>query len=108
MRKLKYDVANTAEKRVLLLDDLIAIVSEIILLNNTQEHADDIDAFHNRRVKLVGELVSRQFRVGMLRMDRNIRDRMSIVDIENVTPGQRINARPIVAAVREFFASSKL
>jgi len=105
---IKSDVANTAENRVLLADDLVAIVSEIIRLNNTQEPADDIDAFHNRRVKLVGELVARQFRVGMLRMDRNIRDRMSIADLESVTPGQLINARPIVAAVREFFASSQL
>jgi len=105
---LNHEIANTAEHRVLLLDDLIAIVSEIIRLNNTQEPADDIDAFHNRRVKLVGELVARQFRVGMLRMDRNIRDRMSIADLETITPSQLINARPIVAAVREFFASSQL
>ena len=105
---LKDDIANVTENRVLLLDDLIAIVSEIIRLNNSQEPADDIDAFHNRRVKLVGELVARQFRVGMLRMDRNVRDRMSIADLETVTPGQLINARPIVAAVREFFASSQL
>ena len=105
---LKDDIVNSAENRVLLLDDLIAIVSEIIRLNNSQEPADDIDAFHNRRVKLVGELVARQFRVGMLRMDRNIRDRMSIADLETVTPGQLINARPVVAAVREFFASSQL
>src|SRR6185503_4308269 len=81
---------------------------EIIRLNNTQEAADDIDALSNRRVKLVGELVARQFRVGMLRMQRNAMDRMSMSDIEAVTPGQLINARPVVAAVREFFASSQL
>ena len=102
------DIPNTTENRVLLMDDLVAIISEIIRLNNTQEPADDIDAFHNRRVKLVGELVARQFRVGMLRLDRNVRDRMSIADLDSVTPGQLINARPIVAAVREFFASSQL
>ena len=107
-QRLGRDVPNTAENRVLLMDDLIAIIHEIIRLNNTQEAPDDIDAMHNRRVKMVGELVGRQFRVGMLRMDRNAKDRMSVADIETVTPGQLINARPIVAAVREFFASSQL
>ncbi|MFZ2560024.1 MAG: DNA-directed RNA polymerase subunit beta [Candidatus Nanoperiomorbaceae bacterium] len=102
------DLENTAENRVLLLDDLVAIITEIIRLNITQEPADDIDAFSNRRVKLVGELVGRQFRVGMLRLERNIRDRMSISEIDSVTPAQLINARPVVAAVREFFASSQL
>ncbi|MBP7760443.1 DNA-directed RNA polymerase subunit beta, partial [Candidatus Saccharibacteria bacterium] len=107
-QRLGMDVANTTENRVMRLEDLIAIISEIIRLNNTQEPADDIDALHNRRVKLVGELVARQFRIGMLRMDRNAKDRMSVSDIENVTPAQLINARPVVAAVREFFASSQL
>lgn len=90
------------------MSDLIAIIREIVRLNNTQEAQDDIDALSNRRVKLVGELVARQFRVGMLRMQRNAMDRMSMSDIEAVTPGQLINARPVVAAVREFFASSQL
>jgi len=83
-------------------------VKEVIRLNNTQENPDDIDALSNRRVKLVGELVARQFRVGMLRMQRNAMDRMSMSEIETVTPSQLINARPVVAAVREFFASSQL
>ncbi len=107
-QRLKLDVANTIENRVMRLEDLVAIVSEIIRLNNTQEPPDDIDALSNRRVKLVGELVGRQFRIGMLRMERNAKDRMSMSDIENVSPGQLINARPVVAAVREFFASSQL
>ncbi len=107
-QRLGMDIANTTENRVMRLEDLIAIISEIIRLNNTQEPADDIDALHNRRVKLVGELVARQFRIGMLRMDRNAKDRMSVSDIENVSPSQLINARPVVAAVREFFASSQL
>ena len=101
-------LAETNENRVLLLDDLVAIINEIIRLNNTQEPADDIDAFYNRRVRLVGELVARQFRVGLLRLERNIRDRMTVADLATVTPAQLINARPIVAAVREFFASSQL
>ncbi len=107
-QRLGLDVANTAEFRTFQLNDLVAIISEIIRLNNSQESADDIDALSNRRVKLVGELVGRQFRVGMLRMQRNAMDRMSMSDIETVTPGQLINARPVVAAVREFFASSQL
>lgn len=107
-QRLGMDVANTTENRVFRLDDLIAIVRELIRLNNTQEAADDIDALSNRRVKLVGELVARQFRVGMLRMQRNAMDRMSMSDLETVTPSQLINARPVVAAVREFFASSQL
>ncbi len=107
-QRLGMDVANTTENRVMRIEDLVAIISEIIRLNNTQEPQDDIDALSNRRVKLVGELVARQFRIGMLRMDRNAKDRMSVSDIETVTPAQLINARPVVAAVREFFASSQL
>lgn len=107
-QRLEMDVPNTAENRIMRVDDLVAIVRELIRLNNSQEAPDDIDALHNRRIKLVGELVGRQFRIGMLRMDRNTKDRMSVSDIEHVTPNQLINARPIVAAVREFFASSQL
>ncbi len=107
-KRLDIDVANVAENRVMRLDDLVAIVKEIIRLNNTQDAPDDIDSLANRRIKLVGELVQRQFRIGLLRMERNAKDRMSMSEIETVTPAQLINARPIVAAVREFFASSQL
>ena len=107
-KRLNLDVPNTTENRVMRREDLVAIVAELIRLNNTQEPADDIDSLANRRVKLVGELVQRQFRIGLLRMERNTKDRMSMSEIENVTPGQLINARPVVAAVREFFASSQL
>lgn len=107
-QRLGLNVPNTTENRVFQMTDLIAIIKEVIRMNNTQDKPDDIDALSNRRVKLVGELVARQFRVGMLRMQRNAMDRMSMTDIESVTPGQLINARPVVAAVREFFASSQL
>jgi DNA-directed RNA polymerase subunit beta len=107
-KRLNIDIPNTVENRVMRLEDLVAIVAEIIRLNNTQEPADDIDSLANRRVKLVGELVQRQFRIGLLRMERNTKDRMSMSEIETVTPAQLINARPVVAAVREFFASSQL
>ncbi|GAC1392268.1 MAG: DNA-directed RNA polymerase subunit beta [Candidatus Saccharimonadales bacterium] len=107
-KRLDIDIPNTIENRVMRLEDLVAIIAEIIRMNNTQEPADDIDSLANRRVKLVGELVQRQFRIGLLRMERNTKDRMSMCEIETVTPAQLINARPIVAAVREFFASSQL
>jgi DNA-directed RNA polymerase subunit beta len=107
-KRLNLDIPNTIENRTMRIEDLVAIVAELIRLNNTQEPADDIDSLANRRVKLVGELVQRQFRIGLLRMERNTKDRMSMSEIETVTPAQLINARPVVAAVREFFASSQL
>lgn len=107
-KRLDLDVPNTAENRIMRLEDLTAIIAEIIRLHNTQEPADDIDSLDSRRVKLVGELVQRQFRIGLLRMERNAKDRMSMSEIETVMPAQLINARPVVAAVREFFASSQL
>ena len=107
-RRLGFDTPNDPLHRTLQLEDLVAIVAEIIRLNNTQEPADDIDSLANRRVKLVGELVQRQFRLGMLRLQRNILDRMSMANPEEVTPSQLLNSRPVVAAVKEFFASSQL
>jgi DNA-directed RNA polymerase subunit beta len=107
-KRLNLDIANTIENRTMRIEDLVAIIAELIRLNNTQDLADDIDSLANRRVKLVGELVQRQFRIGLLRMERNTKDRMSMSEIETVTPAQLINARPVVAAVREFFASSQL
>lgn len=107
-KRLNLDVPNTAENRIMRLEDLVAIVAELIRMNVTQEPGDDIDSLANRRIKMVGELVQRQFRIGLLRMVRNTQDRMSMSDLETVQPGQLINARPVVAAVREFFASSQL
>jgi len=107
-KRLDLDVSNIADNRVMRLEDLTAIIAELIRLNTTQDPADEIDSLANRRVKLVGELVQRQFRIGLLRMERNAKDRMSMSEIETVTPAQLINARPVVAAVREFFASSQL
>ena len=107
-KRLNLDVPNTTANRVMRVEDLLAIIAEIIRLNVTQDPADEIDSLANRRVKLVGELVQRQFRIGLLRMERNAKDRMSMSEIETVTPSQLINARPVVAAVREFFASSQL
>jgi DNA-directed RNA polymerase subunit beta len=107
-KRLDLKVPNTIDNRVMRIEDLLAVIAEIIRLNVTQDPADEIDSLANRRVKLVGELVQRQFRIGLLRMERNAKDRMSMSEIEAVTPAQLINARPVVAAVREFFASSQL
>ena len=107
-RRLGFDTPNDAKHRTLQMEDVVAIVSEIIRLNNTQEPADDIDSLANRRVKLVGELVQRQFRLGMLRLQRNILDRMSMANPDDVAPLQLLNSRPVVAAVKEFFSTSQL
>ena len=107
-QRLGFDTPNDSAHRTLQMQDLIAIIREIIRLNNTQDPVDDIDSLANRRVKLVGELVQRQFRLGMLRLQRNILDRMSMSDPATVTPSQLVNSRPVVAAVKEFFSSSQL
>ena len=107
-RRLGFDTKNDPEHRTLQMQDVLKIVEEIIRLNNTQEAPDDIDSLSNRRVKLVGELVQRQFRLGMLRLQRNILDRMSMANVEEVTPSQLLNSRPVVAAVKEFFSTSQL
>ncbi len=94
--------------RVLKVDDIVAVIREIIRLNITQDLADDIDHLGNRRVRAVGELIQNKFRVGLMRMERIAKDRMSTLDLEAVTPSQLVNARPIIAAIKEFFTSSQL
>ncbi len=93
---------------LLLKEDLVSVVKEIIRLNNTQELPDDIDHLANRRVRAVGELIQTRFRVGLARMARIAKDRMSLADLETVTPAQLIHVRPIVATMQEFFSSSQL
>ncbi|MBR0403505.1 DNA-directed RNA polymerase subunit beta [Candidatus Saccharibacteria bacterium] len=107
-QRLGFDTKNDSKHRTLQMEDVFAILREIIRLNNTQDAPDDIDSLANRRVKLVGELVQRQFRLGMLRLQRNILDRMSMANPEEVTPSQLLNARPVTAAVKEFFSTSQL
>ncbi|MBI5955485.1 MAG: DNA-directed RNA polymerase subunit beta, partial [Chloroflexi bacterium] len=94
--------------RTLTREDLVKIVEFIIRVNNGVEASDDIDHLGNRRVRAVGELIQNQFRVGLLRMERLVKERMSIQDPEQVTPGLLINIRPVVAAMREFFGGSQL
>src|SRR3990170_2603594 len=95
-------------QRVLTKDDLVEIVKQIIRLNNGEDGPDDIDHLGNRRVRAVGELIQNQFRIGLLRMERVVKERMSISDLESVTPSALINIRPVVAAIKEFFGGSQL
>ena len=88
--------------------DLVQVVKRMILVNNGDERADDIDHLGNRRVKTVGELIQNQLRIGLLRMERVVRERMSIRDPEQLTAVALINIRPVVAAIREFFGGSQL
>jgi len=103
---LKMDINK--ETRVLQKEDLVAIIKEIIRLNNSQEEPDDIDHLGNRRVRAIGELIQNKFRVGLARMERIVRDRMSTKDVDTLTPNQLVNARPVIGSVKEFFMSSQL
>src|SRR5437764_8944974 len=96
------------ETRPVTKHDLVKIVARIVELNNGKGNADDIDHLGNRRVRAVGELIQQQFRVGLLRMERVVRERMSIVEPEKATPKELINIRPVVAAIKEFFGGSQL
>jgi len=107
-KRFNRDYPITNENRTLKKEDLIDVVREIIRLNLTQEAADDIDHLGNRRVRAVGELIQNRFRIGLARMERIIKDRMSTADIETLTPNLLINAKPVIGAIREFFMSSQL
>ena len=94
--------------RVLRRDDILSVIKVLTGLKDGKGEIDDIDHLGNRRVRSVGELMENQYRVGLLRMERAIRERMSSVDIDSVMPHDLINAKPAAAAVREFFGSSQL
>jgi len=94
--------------RVLRKEDIIAILRVLVALKDGRGEIDDIDHLGNRRVRSVGELMENQYRIGLLRMERAIRERMSSVEIDTVMPHDLINAKPAAAAVREFFGSSQL
>src|SRR5437667_432045 len=94
--------------RTLSNDDFIAIIRKLIELNNGTGEPDDIDHLGNRRVRAVGELLQNQFRMGLIRMERIIKERMTICDAATVTAASLINARPVVAAIKEFFRPSQL
>ena len=96
------------DQRVLTKEDLVEIVKTMIQINNGRGDVDDIDHLGNRRVRSVGELIQNQFRIGLLRMERVIKERMSIQDPESATPAALVNIRPVVASVKEFFGGSQL
>jgi DNA-directed RNA polymerase subunit beta len=104
--RLDLDAADTV--RVLRKEDILSVVKTLVDLRDGKGEIDDIDNLGNRRVRSVGELMENQYRIGLLRMERAIKERMSSVDIDTVMPQDLINAKPAAAAVREFFGSSQL
>jgi len=102
------DLPITKENRVMRREDLVRIVKEIIRLNISQREPDDIDHLGNRRVRAVGEQIKQKFRIGLARMERIVRDRMSTMDPTSMSASKLINARPVIGAVKEFFMSSQL
>ncbi|MEM8698263.1 MAG: DNA-directed RNA polymerase subunit beta, partial [Pseudomonadota bacterium] len=104
--RLELDAPDT--QRTLRKEDILAVVKALVDLRDGRGEVDDIDHLGNRRVRSVGELMENQYRVGLLRMERAIRERMSSVEIDTVMPQDLINAKPAAAAVREFFGSSQL
>ncbi|GGE16296.1 DNA-directed RNA polymerase subunit beta [Polymorphobacter glacialis] len=104
--RLDLDVAD--DMTVLRREDILEVIKTLVNLKDGKGEIDDIDNLGNRRVRSVGELLENQYRVGLLRMERAVKERMSSVDIDTVMPNDLINAKPAVAAVREFFGSSQL
>ena len=109
--KLNGNLARPADyggDKILTRDDIIAVFRKMIRINNGEGQVDDIDHLGNRRVRAVGELVQNQVRVGLLRMERMVKEKMTLVEQENASPQALVNIRPVVAAVREFFGGSQL
>ncbi len=105
---IRLDLTAEDTVRILRKDDILAVVKTLVGLRDGRGEIDDIDHLGNRRVRSVGELMENQYRVGLLRMERAIKERMSSVEIDTVMPQDLINAKPAAAAVREFFGSSQL
>jgi DNA-directed RNA polymerase subunit beta len=104
----KLDLNIPVPHRTITKDDIVRLVRRMIQINNGAEKPDDIDHLGNRRVKTVGELIQNKLRIGLRRMERVIKERMSIRDQEQLSPVTLVNIRPVVAALREFFGSSQL
>ena len=102
------DMENPQLGRTITKEDIAAIVGQLIVLNNGHGQPDDIDHLGNRRIRANGELIQNAFRIGLLRMERVVRERMTIQEIEKATPNALINIRPVVAAMKEFFGGSQL
>src|SRR3990172_9018430 len=102
------DGPNPRDARVISQNDIVAIVGKLIELNNGRGSGDDIAHLGNRRIRANGELIQNTFRIGLLRMERVVKERMTITDSEQATPNSLINIRPVVAAMKEFFGGSQL
>ena len=104
----RLDQTENADLKTLSLEDIVAVIRTMILMNQGKGKPDDIDHLGNRRVRAVGELVQNQVRVGLLRMERMVKEKMTLVDPEVAAPQGLVNIRPVVAAIREFFGGSQL
>ncbi len=105
---IRLDIECPDTHRTLRKEDILSVIKTLVDLRDGKGEIDDIDNLGNRRVRSVGELMENQYRIGLLRMERAIKERMSSVDIDTVMPQDLINAKPAAAAVREFFGSSQL
>ncbi len=104
----KLELDDPLDKRTLSMEDFVKIITYMYQLSNGYGEIDDIDHLGNRRVRSVGELLENQFRVGLVRMERAIRERMSISDLDTVMPHDLVNSKPVSAVIKEFFGSSQL
>ncbi|MEB3206618.1 MAG: DNA-directed RNA polymerase subunit beta [Vampirovibrionales bacterium] len=105
-KKLGLSVSDTV--RVLTMEDIITSLDYLINLNYDEGMVDDIDHLGNRRIRAVGELLQNQFRVGLTRLERIVKERMTLQDVDTLTPSNLLNPKPLLAAIREFFGSSQL
>ncbi len=104
--RLNLDIPIT--QRTLTLEDVIAILKELIRMRENEEEGDDIDSLSNRRVRSVGELVENQFLIGLMRMERIIKEKLQLQEVDLLTPAELINSKPVMSAVKEFFAQGQL
>ena len=104
----KFGTDTPVENTTLTKEDILKTVSYLVELNNGKGRIDDIDHLGNRRVRAVGELLENQFRVGLVRMERAVKERMAIQEIETMMPYDLVNQKPVAAAIKEFFGSSQL
>ncbi len=108
MKRILHAKRHELSPKHILLEDVVASVSYILGLNHGIGTVDDIDHLGNRRLRTVGELLQNQFRIGLARMERVVKERMNIQDVEAATPQALMNIRPVTAAIKEFFGSSQL
>jgi DNA-directed RNA polymerase subunit beta len=104
----KLGLSISEAQRTLTREDIVAAVDYLISLHYDEGHVDDIDHLGNRRIRSVGELLQNQFRIGLTRLERIVRERMTLQDADTLTPANLLNTKPLVAAIREFFGSSQL